>query len=145
MRRHLILFLTAAAACSSAAAPDRNDPTPSTSQTPARVVDTLEIALGQSATFDGGRLEIRFETLVGDSRCPANAVCVWQGDAHVKIVTRVAGGAPVTSSLHSTLDPTKVAVDRYTIAMVGLLPYPGTLRDPDAKPTPILIVRVASE
>jgi hypothetical protein len=145
MKRHLILFLTAAAACSSAAAPDRNDPTASTSETPARVVDTLEIRLGQSATFDGGRLEIRFETVVGDSRCPANAVCVWQGDAHVKIVTRVAGGAPVTSSLHSTLEPHKVTVDRYTISMVGLLPYPGTVRDTDTPPTPTLILRVASE
>src|SRR5262249_56345924 len=103
--------------------------TPSTSQTASRVVDTLEIGLGQSATFDGGRLEIRFEARVSDSRCPANVVCVWQGDAHAKIVTRVAGGAPVTSSLHSTLEPRKGAVDRYTISMVGMAPFPGKSRD----------------
>jgi hypothetical protein len=144
MIRHLTLLLAAVAlaACSSAAAPGRDDPTPSTSQTPAKVVDTLSIGLGQSATFDGGRLEIRFEARVGDSRCPANAVCVWQGDAHAKIVTRVAGGAAVTSSLHSTLEPRKVIVDRYTISMVGMLPYPGTGRDSQ---TPTLIVRVAIE
>jgi len=144
MKRHLTLLLAAAAlaACSSAAAPRLDDQTPSTSQTPARVVDTLSIGLGQSATFDAGRLEIRFEARVGDSRCPANVVCFWQGDAHAKIVTRVAGGAGVTSSLHSTIEPRKVTVDRYTISMVGLTPFPGTGRDSE---TPTLIVRVASE
>jgi len=143
MKRHLTLLLAAAglAACSSAAAPGDNS-THSTSQTPSRVVDTLEIGLGQSATFDGGRLEIRFEARVGDSRCPANVVCFWQGDAHAKIVTRVAGGAAVTSSLHSTLEPRKVTVDRYTISMVGMTPFPGTGRDSE---TPTLIVRVSSE
>jgi len=145
MKRHLTFTLAAAAAlaaCSSAAAPGGDNSTPSTSQTPSRVVDTLEIGLGQSATFDGGRLEIRFEARVSDSRCPANVVCVWQGDAHAKIVTRVAGGAPVTSSLHSTLEPRKVTVDRYTISMVGMTPFPGTGRDSQ---TPTLIARVSSE
>ena len=144
MKRNVTLLLAAAAlaACSSAAAPGGDGPTPSTTQTPTHLVDTLSIGLGKSATFDGGRLEIRFESRVSDSRCPANVVCVWAGDAHVKIVTRVAGGAPVTSSLHSTLEPRKVTVDRYTISMVGLLPYPGTSRDSDV---PTLIVRVSNE
>lgn len=141
--RHDILTLLCAlalAACSSAASPGDGMPA-SISQTPARA-DTLSIRLGQTATADGGRLEVRFETRVADSRCPANVVCVWQGDAHVQIITRVAGGAPVTSALHSTLEPTKVARDRYVITMIGLTPYPGAGHDSDS---PVLIVRISSE
>lgn len=144
MKQILISILAAAsvAACSSAASPGRDDPSqPSTSQSAGRV-DTLSIQLGQAATADGGRLEVRFDARVADSRCPANAVCVWQGDAHAQIITRVAAGAPVTSALHSALDPKKVAVDRYTISMIGMTPYPGTGRDAE---TPMLIVRVSSE
>ena len=138
-----VLIAAALAACSSATAPERTGGLSevSTNQSSARV-DTLSIRLGQSAFADGGRLEVRFDSKVGDSRCPANVVCVWQGDAHVRIVTRVSGGASSTAELHSALTPQKVTVDRYSISMVGMTPYPGTGRDAD---TPVLILRVSNE
>jgi hypothetical protein len=129
------------AACSSSAAPNRGDLAGPASTSETRG-DTLSIGLGQSAFADGGRVEIKFDSRVADSRCPANAVCVWQGDAHARIATRVAGGAAVTSDLHSTLAPLKVTVDRYSISMIGMTPYPGAGRDGD---TPVLIVRVAGQ
>ena len=138
-----VLFAAALTACASATTPDRTGGLSevSTNQSTARV-DTLSIRLGQSAVADGGRLEVRFDSKVADSRCPANATCVWQGDAHVRIVTRVSGGSSSTSELHSALTPQKVSVDRYSITMVGMTPYPGTGRDSDA---PVLIVRVSNE
>ncbi|HEY9229261.1 MAG TPA: hypothetical protein VIP11_21620 [Gemmatimonadaceae bacterium] len=144
MKYTLLTILSAAtlAACSSVASPSRTDVAQTSTSQSTNKVDTLSIRLGQSATADGGRLEVRFDARGTDSRCPANVVCVWQGDAHVQIITRVAGGAAVTSALHSALEPKKVTVDRYSITMVGLTPYPGTGRDND---TPVLIVRVASE
>lgn len=141
---HLLPMVLAGvlAACSSSAAPNRNDlAAPASSQSETRG-DTLSVRLGQSVFADAGRLEIKFDTRVNDSRCPANAVCVWQGDAHVRITTRVAGGAAVTSDLHSALAPLKVSVDRYAISMVGMTPYPGSGKDGD---TPVLIVRVAGQ
>ena len=143
-RNALALFAIAAlAACSSATAPaQRDDPLePSTTQGASRI-DTLSIRLNQSSFGDAGRLEIRFESRVGDSRCPADVVCVWAGDAHARIATRVAGGAFVTADLHSALNPQKLVVDRYSITMVGMTPYPGTGQD-DA--SPILIVRVSRD
>jgi hypothetical protein len=142
MKPIAILAAAILTACSSAAAPGRDNPAPASKTQSSSFVDTLSIALGQSATVDGGRLEVRFDARVSDSRCPANAVCVWQGDANARILTRVAGGAPVKSELHTALEPKKVAVDRYTISMIGMTPYPGTGRDSE---TPVLIVRVSSE
>jgi hypothetical protein len=137
-----ILMAGVLAACSSSSAPNRGDLAASASTQSETRGDTLSIRLGQSVFADGGRLEIKFDARVNDSRCPANAVCVWQGDAHVRIITRVAGAAAVTSDLHSTLNPLKVSVDRYAISMIGMTPFPGSGRDSEE---PVLIVRVAGQ
>jgi hypothetical protein len=136
-----LIMAAALAACSSASAPARDGSATQSSSKSAPRTDTVSIRLGQSAVVDGA-LDIRFDARVGDSRCPANAVCVWQGDAHAKIVTRVSGGSATSSDLHSTLEPTKVVAGRYTISMIGLTPYPGTGRDTE---TPVLILRVSSQ
>lgn len=138
----LSIVMAAAAACSSAVTTvrDGTSPDPSTQSGPR--TDTLSIRLGQSVVLDAGRLELKFDTRVADSRCPATAVCVWAGDAHVRLATRVAGAASTTSDLHSTTEPIKLKVDRYTITMFGMTPYPGTGRDTD---TPVVILRVSSE
>jgi len=136
------IALAAAAACSSAVASERDVSSPSTSTQSGPRTDTLSIRLGQSALVDGGRLELKFDTRVADSRCPANVVCVWAGDAHVRLTTRLSGGASTTSDLHSTTPPITLKVDRYTITMIGMTPYPGTGRDGDA---PVVILRVSSE
>lgn len=136
------LAIAAVTACSSAVAPVRDtSPTGASAQAGPRA-DTLSIRLGQSASLDGGRLEIKFDARVADSRCPATAVCVWAGDAHARLTTRVAGGAATSADLHSTLEPRALKVDRYTISMVGMTPYPGAGRDSD---TPVLILRVSNE
>lgn len=139
-----LIAIAALAACSSATAPAQRDdrPEPSTTTAGTSRVDTLSIRLNQSSFADAGRLEIRFDSRVGDSRCPANAVCVWAGDAHARIATRVAGGSFVSTDLHSTLNPQKVVVDRYAITMIGMTPYPGTGQD---NASPILIVRVSRD
>jgi hypothetical protein len=137
----LSIAMAAAAACSSAVTTrDGSSPDASTQSGPR--TDTLSIRLGQAMVVDAGRLELKFDTRVADSRCPATAVCVWAGDAHVRLTTRVAGAAATTSDLHSTTQPIKLKVDRYTITMVGMTPYPGAGLDTD---TPVLILRVSSE
>ena len=138
----LVIVIAAAAACSSAVATTRDGSSPDASTQSGPRTDTLSIRLGQSAVVDAGRLELRFDTRVADSRCPATVVCVWAGDAHVRLTTRVAGGASTTSDLHSTTEPLKLKFDRYTITMVGMTPYPGAGHDTD---TPVLILRVSSE
>src|SRR4051812_31611682 len=121
----IVLFpivLAAATACSSATTTARDGSSPDASTQSAPHTDTLSIRLGQSAAVDAGRLELKFDSRVADSRCPANATCVWAGDAHVRLTTRIAGGASTTSDLHSGLEPLKLKIDRYTITIVGMTP-----------------------
>jgi len=43
--------------------------------------EEFELAIGQSASIEGKQFEIKFVEVLTDNRCPANAICVWQGEA----------------------------------------------------------------
>jgi hypothetical protein len=122
------------AAAPAAGSPDASAPTQSVS-----LGDTLRIELGRSASVDGGRLVVKFVSRGADSRCPANVVCVWQGDVAVRIAARV-GNTTVERELHTGLEPHSLTVARYVVTLVGLLPYPGTeaANVPSARPTALL-------
>ena len=66
---------------------------------------------------------IEFTGVSGDSRCPANAVCIQGGDAVVHI--RVTGGGTSTYELHTGDDSRSTVVHGlYRIALMQLQPYP---------------------
>ena len=134
-----------AAACSSppAAAPGSSGASPDAgAQTRgAALGDTLHIELGRSASVDAGRLVLTFVSRGTDSRCPANVVCVWMGDAAVRIGAR-AGNTSVERELHTGLDPHSLAVNGYVVTVVGLLPYPGTETAERPSATPTVLLRV---
>src|SRR4029453_4641536 len=69
----LALFLLPATACSG------NSPSG-----PTPVDREVVLAPGQTAEFDSG-LSVRFVSVIGDSRCPIDAVCITGGDAIVRI------------------------------------------------------------
>ena len=129
--------LAIAAACSSATTAS-DAPGGDAEQAAGKLDDTLSVRLGETRATDGGRISIRFDSRVGDSRCPATAICVWQGDAHVKLTVAV-GGQARTAELHTGIEPRRFVADRYTLSLVGMTPYPGS---GDQTATPIAIVRI---
>jgi hypothetical protein len=124
------------AASSAGAAPDAGAESRGTA-----VDDTLHVQLGRSATADRGRLTLTFLARLSDSRCPANAVCVWMGDAAVRVAARV-GGTSVERELHTGVEPHSLSIDRYTVTVVGLLPYPGTAAAEAPSVVPTAVLRV---
>jgi hypothetical protein len=133
-----------AAACSTppAGAPGSSAASPDAGTTrSASLGDTLHIQLGRSASVDDGRLVLTFVSRGTDSRCPANVVCVWMGDAPVRVAAR-AGNMSVERELHTGVEPHSFAINGYTVTVIGLLPYPGTgtAGAPDAAPTVLLRV-----
>jgi hypothetical protein len=80
------------------------------------------LAPGEQAAVEGTGLRVRFDRVEGDSRCPADAVCVYGGDA-VVIVSVLSASASAGYELHTgTMAP--VQHDAVTIALVDLQPYP---------------------
>ena len=47
--------------------------------------DTVKLRTGQQKNAVGGDLRIKFISVVEDSRCPPEAVCVWAGNAKISV------------------------------------------------------------
>jgi hypothetical protein len=67
-------------------------------------------------------LSIRFNGVTGDSRCPADAICIQGGDAIVSLTTTSIRGTRSLELHTGTMAP--VQHDELTISLVRLEPYP---------------------
>jgi hypothetical protein len=85
----------------------------------------FELQPGGAATV-ADAFRVRFNRVTGDSRCPADAVCIQGGDAIVHI-TAIDDDALVDLELH-TGDMQPVRHGSYTVHLVQLQPYPFSSR-----------------
>lgn len=109
------LALAAAAGCSESATGPTVD-----------VHAEATLAPGETVRVAGTLMLLRFDGVEGDSRCPADALCVLGGDAVARITATV-GGRTARYELHTgPLEP--VRHEGYTIALVALSPYPFSAR-----------------
>jgi hypothetical protein len=94
----------------------------------ARVGREFKIKVGQTVTFRGEALRLRFKRVTSDSRCPTGVECVWAGNAEVLIEVSAGGGrGKRTLSLNTNAGQERAAEGtyrRYTVKLVGLSPYP---------------------
>jgi hypothetical protein len=89
--------------------------------------DTTRILLGQTASFEHGRLVLGFQSIEEESRCPANATCVQAGNAEVSLRVTENGRSVGTMNLNTGRDPRHVTTAGYDVRLVNLEPYPGTI------------------
>lgn len=85
----------------------------------------VTLAPGQTATVASG-VSVAFVGVTGDSRCPADAVCVQGGDAIVRLQL-IASGDRHDVELH-TGDMRPVTARDITLELVQLVPYPFSSR-----------------
>jgi len=84
------------------------------------------LAPRQAMGIDGTSLTVRFNNVSGDSRCPADAICIQGGSAAVGI-TVLSDRSTRDYELH-TGDMRPVQHDGLTVALVQLAPYPFSSR-----------------
>jgi hypothetical protein len=82
---------------------------------------------GQSAAIQDTSLQIQFVRVSGDSRCPADALCIQGGDALVHV--RALDGRSSEYELH-TGDESRAAATHagFRIELINLQPYPFSSR-----------------
>lgn len=109
-----------------------NDPGPDLRISPP---DDVELAVGQSVNVSraggGGPVDltVTFEAVTGDSRCPADVVCVWAGDAAVRL--QLSGEATGSLVLHTPTEvvgPRSGVAGRFRVELLELTPEPHTTR-----------------
>jgi hypothetical protein len=51
----------------------------------------FELKVGQSAVIESEDIEVSFERVVQDSRCPSDVTCIWEGQATIGVFTQAEG------------------------------------------------------
>ena len=89
--------------------------------------EQFTLAPGEAARVEGADLRLQFVEVTGDSRCPADAVCIQGGDALVHV--RVTDGGMAAYELHSG-DASRAAVTHgpFRIELAQLQPFPFSSR-----------------
>jgi hypothetical protein len=89
--------------------------------------ERFTLARGETASVEGAGLRLQFVEVAGDSRCPADAVCILGGDAIVHV--RVTDSETMPYDLH-TGDSSRAAVmhRQVRIELIQLQPFPFSSR-----------------
>jgi hypothetical protein len=86
------------------------------------------LAVGETATIDRTAVRLQFVAVTGDSRCPADAVCIQGGDAVVQVRV-IDAGATSAYQLHSgDAQRAQVLHGALRVVLVELQPYPFSSR-----------------
>ncbi len=97
----------------------------------AAMTDEISLNVGQHKTADRGRISIKFVSVLEDSRCPANARCIWAGNAKIKLAVSKGKSPEKIVTLNTGLDPRVVSIYGYQLEIVGLTQHiPGAKKRP---------------
>jgi hypothetical protein len=86
--------------------------------------DTLRAPIGKP-TDAGNGTRVTLVRVVDDSRCPMNALCIWEGSASVVLRFERAGAATADTTLHTNarMGPTTFAYGGAQYTLFGLTPF----------------------
>jgi hypothetical protein len=138
-----LVLLAAVTACKVVpASPDEPSTTTTRDAATGVLGDTVRVPVGKRVTFDDGRFVLGFEAVDADSRCPADAICVWQGDAEARF-RLTADGRRAGTTLHTSGEPKSIEYAGYRIHLVNVEPYPGTYDRSQPAPPAVAVVVVS--
>ncbi|MGD2123549.1 MAG: hypothetical protein PVJ76_17475 [Gemmatimonadota bacterium] len=115
----LVTFL--ASGCRSPTTPG-SGPLPSESllTVPTEVI----LSLGDEIILRGTDIRVGFSQVPEDSRCPVEAICIWQGNGVAEITMAAGAGAMDILRLNTTLDPRSLTWKGILVTLEEMLPLP---------------------
>ena len=84
---------------------------------------TFRLGVGESVSIQGSGIELGIDQVLDDSRCPADALCVWPGTARIQAWYRSSGSARRPIEL-LTFPKAPVPIDGYLVDVFALQPFP---------------------
>jgi hypothetical protein len=82
--------------------------------------ESFTLGIGEEARV-GGDVRVRFVDVISDSRCPIDALCVWPGDAVVRVRVR-SGASGVVADLHTFTEPRARGIAGVRVELEALTP-----------------------
>lgn len=120
---------------------------PNTGSTTANSVSTdqeFELSAGQSALVGSEPLKVTFLSVAGDSRCPTDVQCVWEGDAVVRVSLSISRQEPTTYELHTNNGfATQATHGAYRVRLAAVAPAPrsGATIEPSAYVITLIVTK----
>ncbi|MEQ1908768.1 MAG: hypothetical protein ABMA15_08090 [Vicinamibacterales bacterium] len=78
----------------------------------------------ETATVGQDRVQVRFDRVVADSRCPRDVQCITAGEATVRVLVTVPGQQASAFELTTTPKGSIVKTGAYALTLSGLAPVP---------------------
>jgi hypothetical protein len=88
----------------------------------------MTLCVGQEVPAPEGVARIALLAVRNDSRCPVDAMCVWQGNAEVEIGVTFGMGPTVPYVLNTGLEPRAVVLGTFRLTLAELWPEPVSFR-----------------
>jgi hypothetical protein len=85
---------------------------------------TFNVRFGEQATISSEGLTLKFNQLLGDSRCPVDVVCVWEGQAEILVRASHPPDPAADVQIHTRSDDpnNQAGYLGYTIALERVVP-----------------------
>ena len=84
----------------------------------------FNIKIGDSAVLVEQGVIVKFKSVAGDSRCPAGAVCVWEGNAIAILELKNSNVDTLIANLNTSIEPKVLNFSNLIIELKSLAPYP---------------------
>jgi hypothetical protein len=83
------------------------------------------LQVNQRAQIESEDITVTFLNVTADSRCPADVMCVWQGQADIEVLVQKGDEESIVSlSIGGESTPEESIFDMYLIQLIELAPYP---------------------
>ena len=83
----------------------------------------FELAAGETTTVAGTGQTVTFDAVTEDSRCPTGVMCVWAGNARVRLRLGVAGRDSAVT-LNTGLEPHAIDIGKIRLELKAVTPHP---------------------
>jgi len=88
----------------------------------------FDLAFGESVEVEGTGVTVKFLNVTEDSRCPADAICIWAGQVSILVGVIASGTDPenfvLTSGAGSDVSLSEHQVGDYVLKLTVVQPYP---------------------
>ena len=84
----------------------------------------IKVRVGKQKKFSRSKINVKFMSLVEDSRCPEGVNCVWAGNAKIKVMISQGNGAGETFEMNTNLGAKGATFGGYAVNLTSLTPTP---------------------
>jgi hypothetical protein len=82
----------------------------------------FSLGIGQTASIEGEKLVIKFKSVLEDSRCPVNVLCVWAGNGKVEFGVVDIDEQNKTIILNTEDEPRATTLKEHQLKLISLSP-----------------------